>query len=153
MNTLCLFFIVLYLVGNLPFFPFLCQLESISEDTAIADKKQISLNNFLPCLRSGEWSDIGSRSDMEDTHVCIEDLAKNFGYNLLGEEAISFYGVSSLTSSESCLLPTNCFIINQKKLIKLERFIANVMTYTPEHAYLRSCSDIQVLLLNIFSGV
>lgn len=35
---------------------------------------------------------------MEDTHICIADLAKNFGHNILGEEAISFYGVSSLTS-------------------------------------------------------
>lgn len=35
---------------------------------------------------------------MEDTHICIADLAKNFGHNILGEDAISFYGVSSLTS-------------------------------------------------------
>lgn len=35
---------------------------------------------------------------MEDTHICIADLAKNFGLNILGEDAISFYGVSSLTS-------------------------------------------------------
>lgn len=34
---------------------------------------------------------------MEDTHICITDLAKNFGCNVLGEEVISFYGVSSLT--------------------------------------------------------
>lgn len=68
-------------------------LESIAEDTAVADRRQISLNNFLPALRSGEWCDIGSRSDMEDTHICIEDLAMNFGSNLFGEEAISFYGV------------------------------------------------------------
>ncbi|KAM1173235.1 hypothetical protein ACFX13_026592 [Malus domestica] len=68
------------------------QLESIGEDTVIADKKQ-SLLNFVPTLRSGEWSDIGGRTHMEDTHICIGDLAKQFGYNLLGGEAISFYGV------------------------------------------------------------
>ena len=51
---------------------------------------------FVPILRSGEWSDIGSRTSMEDTHVCISDLAKKFGLNLLDKEAISFYGVSSL---------------------------------------------------------
>ncbi|KAM1173234.1 hypothetical protein ACFX13_026592 [Malus domestica] len=67
-------------------------LESIGEDTVIADKKQ-SLLNFVPTLRSGEWSDIGGRTHMEDTHICIGDLAKQFGYNLLGGEAISFYGV------------------------------------------------------------
>ncbi|CAN6681329.1 unnamed protein product [Malus baccata var. baccata] len=67
-------------------------LESIGEDTVIADRKQ-SLFNFVPALRSGEWSDIGGRTHMEDTHLCIGDLAKKFGYNLLSEEAISFYGV------------------------------------------------------------
>ncbi|KAJ1440089.1 hypothetical protein SESBI_02326 [Sesbania bispinosa] len=67
-------------------------LESICEDTVIADKKQ-NLMNFVPALRSGEWSDIGERPYMEDTHICIEDLAKKFNYNKLPEEAVSFYGV------------------------------------------------------------
>lgn len=60
------------------------------------DRKQ-KLLNFVPVLSSGEWSDIGSRSYMEDTHICIGDLAKKFGYNLLCDEVVSFYGVSSLT--------------------------------------------------------
>ncbi|CAI9100939.1 OLC1v1038130C1 [Oldenlandia corymbosa var. corymbosa] len=30
---------------------------------------------------------------MEDTHICIEDLAENFGHKNIGEEAISLYGV------------------------------------------------------------
>jgi protein phosphatase 2C family protein 2/3 len=57
------------------------QLESISEDKAVVDRKQNALN-FVPSLRSGEWSDIGCRPSMEDTHICIGDLAKKFGYNL-----------------------------------------------------------------------
>lgn len=76
-------------------FLFFSQLETISEESAISDKTQM-LNNFLPTLRSGEWSDIGGRSHMEDTHVCIPDLAMNFGYAARGEEAMSFYGVSCL---------------------------------------------------------
>nr|GME20953.1 probable protein phosphatase 2C 27 [Ipomoea batatas] len=68
-------------------------LDSICEDTAIVDGRQIIMNNFLPALRSGEWSDIGGRHDMEDTHICITDLAKSFGDGILGEEAVSFYGV------------------------------------------------------------
>ncbi|KAL7221838.1 hypothetical protein ACSBR1_023725 [Camellia fascicularis] len=68
-------------------------LESIYEDAAAADRRHNPLNNFIPTLRSGEWSDIGDRLHMEDTHICITDLAQNFGCNLLGEEAISFYGV------------------------------------------------------------
>lgn len=55
------------------------------------EKQDLSLNVF-PALRSGEWSDIGERSYMEDTSICIGDLAKQYGYNL--SEAVSFYGVS-----------------------------------------------------------
>ena len=73
------------------------QLESISEESAISDKTHVS-NNFLPVLRSGVWSDIGGRPDMEDTHVCIPDLARSFGYAAHAEEAMSFYGVNSLNS-------------------------------------------------------
>lgn len=62
------------------------------------ERKQNQFTNFVPTLRSGEWSDIGERQYMEDTHVCISDLAKKFGYKLLSEEeAVSFYGVSSYT--------------------------------------------------------
>ncbi|GMP60322.1 hypothetical protein CsSME_00023232 [Camellia sinensis var. sinensis] len=75
-------------------------LESICEDAVVVDRRQNPLNNFIPAIRSGEWSDIGARSDMEDTHICITDLAKNFGHS---EEVISFYGVSSLTHFD-CLL-------------------------------------------------
>ncbi|XP_027364379.1 probable protein phosphatase 2C 27 [Abrus precatorius] len=67
-------------------------LESIFEDAVVAEKKQ-NLMNFVPALRSGEWSDIGKRPHMEDTHICIGDLAKKFNSNVLSEEAVSFYGV------------------------------------------------------------
>ncbi|KAK7388560.1 hypothetical protein VNO78_23380 [Psophocarpus tetragonolobus] len=66
-------------------------LESICEDAEIVDKKQNL--NFVPTLRSGEWSDIGERSSMEDAHISIGDLAEKFGRYVLCEEAISFYGV------------------------------------------------------------
>lgn len=65
-------------------------MESICEDTVVSEEKY---NNFIPILRSGEWSDIGHRPYMEDTHICIPDLARNFNSKLLGEESISFYGV------------------------------------------------------------
>ncbi|MBA0868892.1 hypothetical protein Goshw_020165 [Gossypium schwendimanii] len=69
------------------------QLESISEDSVTTERQTDLLTNFIPTLRSGEWSDIGGRPYMEDTHICIADLAKNFGCDLVSEEAISFYGV------------------------------------------------------------
>ncbi|OIW19514.1 hypothetical protein TanjilG_06969 [Lupinus angustifolius] len=70
-------------------------LESICENSEIADKKQ-NLMSFVPVLRSGEWSDIGGRPYMEDTHISIGDLAKKFGYNMLCEETVSLYGGGSL---------------------------------------------------------
>ncbi|XP_077238011.1 putative protein phosphatase 2C 54 [Tasmannia lanceolata] len=68
-------------------------LESICENTAVIDCSQNQSLSFVPIIRSGEWSDIGSRQCMEDTHVCISDLAKKFGYHFLDGEAVSFYGV------------------------------------------------------------
>ncbi|KAK0571471.1 hypothetical protein LWI29_016553 [Acer saccharum] len=68
-------------------------LESICEDTVTMEKKQNLLTNSFPALRSGEWTDIGGRPHMEDTYVCIGDMAKKFGYNLHEDEAVSFYGV------------------------------------------------------------
>ncbi|KMT03608.1 hypothetical protein BVRB_8g192810 [Beta vulgaris subsp. vulgaris] len=71
-------------------------LESICEETttiAVLDENPNLSSDFLPVLRSGEWSDIGGRDYMEDTHVCIADLAKNMGCEIVDEEAVSFYGV------------------------------------------------------------
>ncbi|XP_054821258.1 probable protein phosphatase 2C 27 [Prosopis cineraria] len=56
----------------------------------IAEQNQV---NFLPPLRSGEWSYIGARPYMEDTHICIGDLGEKFGYDVVSEEVVSFYGV------------------------------------------------------------
>ncbi|WOK95070.1 putative protein phosphatase 2C 27 [Canna indica] len=67
-------------------------MERICENTVSIDNVN-QLTNFAPIIRSGEWSDIGTREYMEDTHVCISDLAKKFGCHSLGGEAVSFYGV------------------------------------------------------------
>ncbi|CAM0913078.1 unnamed protein product [Alopecurus aequalis] len=68
-------------------------MESVCENTTTADFKQGNFANFLPIVRSGGWSDIGSRQYMEDTHVCIADLAKSFGYPTADKEVVSLYGV------------------------------------------------------------
>uniref|UniRef100_A0A0D6QX71 protein-serine/threonine phosphatase n=1 Tax=Araucaria cunninghamii TaxID=56994 RepID=A0A0D6QX71_ARACU len=49
--------------------------------------------HFIPVLRSGGWADIGDRQSMEDTHVCIDDFADNFGCASLGEGPWALYGV------------------------------------------------------------
>lgn len=68
------------------------QMDSIGENAVVTHEKQ---SNFIPVLRSGDWSDIGSRSYMEDTHICIPNLAQNFGDEVSHKEIVSFYGVSS----------------------------------------------------------
>ncbi|XP_042490651.1 probable protein phosphatase 2C 27 [Macadamia integrifolia] len=68
-------------------------LESICEDKVVIDSKQNNSGNFVPTIRSGEWADIGGRQCMEDTHVCIGDLSKKFGFDVLDREAISLFGV------------------------------------------------------------
>lgn len=66
-------------------------MDSIGENAVVTFEKQ---NNFTPALRSGEWSDIGKRSHMEDAYICIPNLAENFGDDLSDKEIVSFYGVS-----------------------------------------------------------
>lgn len=80
-------------------------MERVCENTVSAELKQTKPNNFVPFIRSGEWSDIGGRDYMEDAHVCISDLAKNFGSNSADDEVISFYGVitCSLLNIQSIL--------------------------------------------------
>jgi protein phosphatase PTC2/3 len=70
------------------------QMEKVCENTVITDFKQNSqIATFEPRIRSGEYSDIGRREYMEDAHVCISDLTKNYGYNSITGGTISFYGV------------------------------------------------------------
>ncbi|KAJ8560790.1 hypothetical protein K7X08_022650 [Anisodus acutangulus] len=120
-------------------------LESISEeDTTIADRKQILFSNFLPALRSGDWSDIGGRLDMEDTHICISDLAKNFGHNVLGEDAISFYGVFDGHGGKGAsqfvrdYLP-NIIVEDDDFPLELEKVVTRSFVET-DAAFAKSCS-------------
>lgn len=55
-------------------------MERICENTLSLDIKQTKLSTVI---RSGDWSDIGGLDYMEDALVCISDLAKNFGYNMV----------------------------------------------------------------------
>ncbi|XP_020242329.1 probable protein phosphatase 2C 27 isoform X2 [Asparagus officinalis] len=68
-------------------------LEAICESTTSTENGESQLTSFTPIIRSGEWSDIGSRDCMEDTHVCISDLAEKFSCHSSSEEVVSFFGV------------------------------------------------------------
>ncbi|KAH0774432.1 hypothetical protein KY290_011569 [Solanum tuberosum] len=119
-------------------------MESISEDTTIADRQHILFNKFLPTLRSGEWSDIGGRHDMEDTHICIADMAKNFGHSISGEEAISFYGVfDGHGGTGAALFVRDCLpriIVEDADFpLKLEKVVSKSFLET-DAAFAKSCS-------------
>ena len=47
-------------------------------------------------MRSGVWSDIGSKTVMEDDHVVIDDLIKHLG-SVAGQDSGAYYAVSLTT--------------------------------------------------------
>ncbi|RZS22155.1 hypothetical protein BHM03_00054894 [Ensete ventricosum] len=111
--------------------------ENRSENTVAIDDVN-PVTDFVPIIRSGEWSDIGSRSYMEDTHICISDLAKKFGCRSLEGEAMSFYGVSNYKMSKdhkpSCA--------NERKRIEsLGGFIVDDAYLNGELAVTRALGD------------
>nr|CAD1827785.1 unnamed protein product [Ananas comosus var. bracteatus] len=89
------------------------QMEKACENTEAAEGRQNHLSNFVPIIRSGDWSHIGSRQYMEDTHVCISDLAEKFGYQSVAGEAVSFYGVFDGTEEKA--LPISCKVIRANR--------------------------------------
>ncbi|KAF8046629.1 hypothetical protein N665_3575s0004 [Sinapis alba] len=51
---------------------------------------------FVPAMRSGAWSDIGSRSSMEDAYLCLDNLLDSYGLKDPDEDggtSTAFYGV------------------------------------------------------------
>ncbi|KAI4376926.1 hypothetical protein MLD38_014630 [Melastoma candidum] len=50
-------------------------------------------SDFLPAIRSGAFSDIGFRTSMEDTYVCVDDFVSDYGLQNLSDGPHAFYGV------------------------------------------------------------
>lgn len=51
-------------------------------------------SQFVPCIRSGSFADIGSRLAMEDEHIRIDDLSGHLGRSFIKSSfPSSFYGV------------------------------------------------------------
>ena len=47
-----------------------------------------------PVIRSGAWTDQGTRKSMEDEHIVIDDLISHLGSLFSWKGSGSFYGVS-----------------------------------------------------------
>ena len=63
---------------------------------------------------------------MEDAHVCIPDLAKNFGFPSLNSEIVSFYGVITAVLPS----PFFFFLIWQTNCIATRAHLQAVMVYS-----------------------
>ncbi|KAJ8768063.1 hypothetical protein K2173_021003 [Erythroxylum novogranatense] len=119
-------------------------LESICEDRVDNERKMNLVTEFVPSLRSGEWSDIGGRPHMEDTHICINDLANKFGCNILSEEAVSFYGVFDGHGGQGAAhfvrdnLP-RVIVEDANFPLELEKVVTKSFVET-DAAYAKSCS-------------
>eukprot|EP00249_Psilotum_nudum_P008170 c21088_g1_i1 orf=776-1477(+) len=62
-------------------------------DPPVSEPKQSSKMEYKPIIRSGSWSDIGARFDMEDEHVLIDDLLGHLGSLAIGDATGAYYGV------------------------------------------------------------
>ncbi|ESQ46679.1 hypothetical protein EUTSA_v10000194mg [Eutrema salsugineum] len=65
---------------------------SVENDFTL-EKKNKSEFEFVPAMRSGAWSDIGSRSSMEDAYLCLDNFMDSFGLKNSEEGPSAFYGV------------------------------------------------------------
>lgn len=64
-------------------------------DISVEPRLSISdpVAEFIPMLRSGAWSDIGFRSNMEDAYVCVDNCADNYKIKNFSGGPNAFYGV------------------------------------------------------------
>lgn len=63
--------------------------DEVPESTILAP----SILDFVPCIRSGSFEDVGPRKCMEDEHVRIDDLSMQMGSIYRFPKPSAFYGV------------------------------------------------------------
>ncbi|KAG0458177.1 hypothetical protein HPP92_023334 [Vanilla planifolia] len=78
-------------LGGLVRHPSLSILPDVSIESETGDHR--SEIEFMPIVRSGAWADIGSRQNMEDTYVCCNDLAGEYGFKNSGDGPYAYYAV------------------------------------------------------------
>ncbi|CAL0300197.1 unnamed protein product [Lupinus luteus] len=67
--------------------------EDVKPGERIADAALESDVQFVPCIRSGSFVDIGPRRYMEDEHIRIDDLSSHLGLLYNFPKPSAFYGV------------------------------------------------------------
>ncbi|XP_068658685.1 probable protein phosphatase 2C 2 [Aristolochia californica] len=69
------------------------EVELVAPETSANKPLESSLLQFVPCIRSGSFADIGPRRFMEDEHIRIDDLSSHLGSLLHCPVPSSFYGI------------------------------------------------------------
>ncbi|KAJ4828262.1 hypothetical protein Tsubulata_012071 [Turnera subulata] len=64
-------------------------------DVSVEPKLAVETNaaDFLPIVRSGAWTDIGFRSNMEDVYICVDNFINDYGLKNVVDGPGAFYGV------------------------------------------------------------
>ncbi|CAH8391470.1 unnamed protein product [Eruca vesicaria subsp. sativa] len=62
-------------------------------DLSVENEFALDKSEFVPSMRSGAWSDIGSRSTMEDAYLCLDNLMDSYGLKDSEDGPTAFYGV------------------------------------------------------------
>nr|GEY23761.1 probable protein phosphatase 2C 27 [Tanacetum cinerariifolium] len=105
----------------------------------------VSVTSTGSTISSGAWSDI--RIDltcMEDTHICISDLARSLTSKLIGDDSVPFYGVFDEHGGEveSQFVRDNLprIIANDATFsLKLKQVVTRLFMETDD-AFARSCA-------------
>lgn len=116
---------------------------SLMTTVEIKNRESVA-TDFMPVLRSGFWSDIGGRENMEDAHVCIADLAKTYGQSSFSRQCpVAFYGVFDGHGGKSAAhyvrdnLP-RLIVENPDFNLELEKAVRKSFTET-DKAFAKAC--------------
>ncbi|XP_074286387.1 putative protein phosphatase 2C 57 [Silene latifolia] len=99
---------------------------------------------FLPSVRSGAWTDIGFRSNMEDVYICHDDFVNHYGLEYISDGPNAFYGVfdghggKHAADFAGCHLPR--FIFEDVNFpTEIERVLTSAFLQT-DNAFAEACS-------------
>ncbi|XP_004495879.1 probable protein phosphatase 2C 49 [Cicer arietinum] len=67
--------------------------EDVKTAEIISEALESAVLQFVPCIRSGSFADIGPRRYMEDEHIRIDDLSSHLGSQYNFPKPSAFYGV------------------------------------------------------------
>ncbi|KAK8948478.1 putative protein phosphatase 2C 57 [Platanthera zijinensis] len=84
-------------IGSTPIMGTIVRHPSLNKSLGFSVEPELSGKNgkpeYIPVVRSGAWTDIGNRKNMEDTFFCCDDFADEYDFKNTGNGPSAFYGV------------------------------------------------------------